>query len=196
MTISTYAKKRSAAKSLGAKRYFTGKPCKQGHISTRFTCSGTCCECLFIRSNTPEAKIQKYKIASLRIKNNKEKYNKKARDWRNKNPDKVRAILQRYRASENGKQVYRGCSRSYAIKFPQRRAANENARRAIKINAMPAWADKEKISEFYKNRPHGYHVDHVIPLVNSKVCGLHVIENLQYLKPVDNFRKHNKFEIS
>jgi 5-methylcytosine-specific restriction endonuclease McrA len=33
------------AKALGLKRYFTGAPCKRGHIAERATVNSTCCEC-------------------------------------------------------------------------------------------------------------------------------------------------------
>ena len=36
---------RSEAKARGLKTYFTGKPCKHGHIATRLVSSGTCREC-------------------------------------------------------------------------------------------------------------------------------------------------------
>jgi hypothetical protein len=35
---------RAQAKALGLKRYFTGKPCKHGHVAERFV-SGPCLEC-------------------------------------------------------------------------------------------------------------------------------------------------------
>ncbi len=57
---------------------------------------------------------------------------------------------------------------------------------------IPPWADKKAIMEFYRNRPPGYHVDHIIPLNGKNVSGLHVIENLQYLPAVENLRKGNK----
>lgn len=59
---------------------------------------------------------------------------------------------------------------------------------------VPAWFDlqKEKITEFYKNCPEGYHVDHIIPLCGKMVSGLHVIENLQYLKASENIAKGNR----
>lgn len=59
--------------------------------------------------------------------------------------------------------------------------------------ATPSWADKELIKKFYENRPDGFHVDHIIPLRGEFVCGLHVIENLQYLPAEDNMAKSNNF---
>ena len=38
-------KSRAEAKALGARHYFTGKPCKRGHSGERFTGNGHCVEC-------------------------------------------------------------------------------------------------------------------------------------------------------
>jgi len=61
--------------------------------------------------------------------------------------------------------------------------------------ATPIWANLDTIKEIYKNRPEGYHVDHIIPLQGTKVCGLHVENNLQYLLAKDNLVKGNKYQI-
>lgn len=37
------------------------------------------------------------------------------------------------------------------------------------------------------------HVDHVLPLKGKLVSGLHVLENLQYLEPLANRQKLNRF---
>ena len=68
-------------------------------------------------------------------------------------------------------------------------------RRASLLKAIPKWADLSSISEFYKNRLKGYHVDHIVPLSNPLVCGLHVLDNLQYLTTEDNLKKSNKWEV-
>jgi len=73
--------------------------------------------------------------------------------------------------------------------------ARVNKRRANKLNATPKWSEDKLIKEFYKNRPKNYHVDHIIPLQNNLVCGLHVISNLQYLTAKDNLSKGNRFEV-
>ena len=64
--------------------------------------------------------------------------------------------------------------------------------------AWPDWcaADPE-FARIYKRaetmRAHGVdvHVDHIVPLVNPIVCGLHVPWNLTYLWGCDNLSKSN-----
>jgi len=40
----------------------------------------------------------------------------------------------------------------------------------------------KEVAIFYNNRPEGFDVDHIIPLNNKNVCGLHIPVNLQYLE--------------
>lgn len=55
--------------------------------------------------------------------------------------------------------------------------------------------DYSKMISFYSDCPENMTVDHIIPLIgNSKVCGLFVSWNLQYLTKSDNSRKGNYFD--
>ena len=67
-------------------------------------------------------------------------------------------------------------------------------KRAKKKKAVPQWADRRKIFEIYQKCPRKMRVDHIIPLNNPLVSGLHVPENLQYISEKDNQDKANKFE--
>jgi len=60
--------------------------------------------------------------------------------------------------------------------------------------ATPQWCDVEAIGRFVTGCPEGHHVDHVIPLRGETVCGLHVLENLQYLPAQENLAKSNKID--
>ncbi|XYI33445.1 hypothetical protein MNJPNG_14965 [Cupriavidus oxalaticus] len=79
-------------------------------------------------------------------------------------------------------------------------ASEHNARRRRgQTIAMPCWADIDRIRDVYA-RSHDctlrtgvrHHVDHIVPLFNPLVCGLHVEWNLQILTAAENIRKHNR----
>jgi hypothetical protein len=71
-------------------------------------------------------------------------------------------------------------------------------RKARKLQATPAWADLEAIKGIYLlaaifNRTGmDIHVDHIVPLISDKVCGLHCEANLQLLSASDNISKGNR----
>jgi hypothetical protein len=68
-------------------------------------------------------------------------------------------------------------------------------RRAIKLQATPAWANQALIYSFYRMAEvFGLEVDHIIPLISKKVCGFHVEHNLQLLTKAENARKSNRFQ--
>lgn len=62
--------------------------------------------------------------------------------------------------------------------------------------ATPKWADISKMNNMYKACKIGNHMDHIVPLNNPFVCGLHNEFNLQEISSYENQSKGNKFDIS
>jgi len=149
------------AKKQNLKYYFTGIPCKKGHLSKRAVHNRTCyvCKC---ESRTKSDTKDKVKIRGKKYyKNNKEKCKVRLSEWQNNNRGHYNYLLSKYRAK--------------------------------KLQATVNWANLDKVKEFYKNCPKGYEVDHIIPLQNKLVCGLHNEFNLQYLTVSENRTKNNSF---
>jgi hypothetical protein len=72
-------------------------------------------------------------------------------------------------------------------------------RKALKLRAMPVWADRSLINAIYKlaaqkSNETGvrWEVDHIVPLNSSLVCGLHVHHNLQVVPVSFNRSKSNQ----
>lgn len=128
------------------------------------------------------------------FKESRKEYQKR---WRANNQDKIK----KYR-KENEEQKEK--SRIRAMKWQKenhgRAIANSSLRKKRVRRAMPPWADRKKISKFYEEckkisdlTGEKYHVDHIIPLVNDRVCGLHVPSNLRIIRAQDNLAKGNTF---
>ena len=54
---------RKEAIKKGLKHYFTGKPCKYGHVSIRITGNGMCCECSEMYYANNKARLKEKRIA-------------------------------------------------------------------------------------------------------------------------------------
>lgn len=168
---------------LGEKRYFTGIPCKNGHIAERTTSNGSCLVC------------QKEKVAHLRNIEDSHKKNARlfssrirAAEWRKNNPEKTKA--------------HKEIKSAYKKNNPQKSAALCAKRRAAKKQRAPEWLTDEHlwmIEEFYdlaalRSKATGFtwHVDHICPLQGKEVSGLHVPWNLQVIPWVENVSKGNR----
>jgi hypothetical protein len=93
---------KKTAKSLGLKKYFTGKPCPKSHISERSVATGQCCECERIRTAARRALDPEKHRQIVRKSNakhyakNKEKRNAATIKWHRENADYVREKRKEY----------------------------------------------------------------------------------------------------
>lgn len=195
------------AKARGLVRYYTGIPCKYGHLCERNVKEARCIEC-------GNAKMRRYWAANEEAR---QKRNADLRDRWKDDEKRARDLAQRkqrYATDAEFREERRAISaanhqRRYAnpayaekIRDQCREYARNNRgifnariarRRAAELQRTPAWADREAIRIFYESCPVGYHVDHIIPLRGRTVSGLHVLENLQYLPATENLSKGNSF---
>lgn len=112
----------------------------------------------------------------------REKKNQEMREYRARNPEKMRAKGKIRRTKIN-------------------KGAESAKRRAFLLRRIPPWADLKAIDQIYRDcrrisKETGikHHVDHIVPLKGRTVSGLHVAENLQIIPAIDNLRKHCNFE--
>lgn len=136
--------KRSEALKNKEVHYFTGKPCKNGHVDVRFAKDGACKTC------TREKRARLYKINPEKSRklsnnwkaNNKAKTAKYMSEWREKNKAWVDEYSIRYRndnreARLKNKQQWRLRNLDHVKEYARSRyAENLNHKLAEKIRAM------------------------------------------------------------
>jgi len=186
---------RQAAEEAGESQYFTGVPCKNGHVGNRFTGSGTCMQCAYERARSRKEENTAY-----------------AAQWRAANPGKVAEVLRRHR-EKNKKVLLERARVAYAKDPIKNRARTKRWRErnpdGMRAHAMTRWALKkgssgsytaEDVQDLLKKQKgkcincrcdvrKEYHVDHIKPLSRG---GPNIKENLQILCPTCNIKKHAK----
>lgn len=167
---------RCEAVEAGSTRYFTGKPCTNGHVAERYVVNRVCCVCINEHNRTYQKTTAWGRAAKKR----------RGKLWR-KNTEAGKAARRR------GCKNHRKNAASWKITVSR----NILKHRARKLQACPQWADLDAIALIYANCPPGSHVDHIVPLrgitaQGYRVSGLHVPSNLQYLPAIDNVTKGNR----
>jgi hypothetical protein len=191
MDTTNLPKTRAEAKAAGAKYYFTGEPCKHGHVAPRKT-KGACVECLkdeWIRGNETRAEY-------FREYNERDEVKGRKNEWYVRNHTKVKAAAAT-RPAET-KRRYRNTWKE-ANKLQVR--ADTKARRRKHREATPSWLTRKQKSEIRhvyqaaitmtQATGEQYVVDHIYPLRSEAVCGLHVPWNLRVMTQDENLKKSN-----
>jgi actin-related protein len=150
------------------------------------------------RKQAKRLQDQKYRLK------NKDKLSKSKKEYYLENKDKYKT-----KAAEK----YLKNSEYYKLKAKEWKSSNKakhNAncmlRYTKKLQATPQWLDTDDlwvIEQAYelaqlREQTTGvkWHVDHIIPLQHSEVCGLHVPWNLQVITASENCSKRNEFRRS
>ncbi len=192
MDHSQYPTNRKEAKLTKAKYYFTGAPCKHGHISLRKT-KGNCVECIKIEWANPSEDRKKY----FATYNKSEAGQASKRRYYEANKEDVIA-----RAQARPDEDKRKYKRKYKKNNPDVYKELAGLRQRRRKQATPKWltaAHKMEIRLKYRlalelSRRTGvkYVVDHIVPMFGKTVCGLHVPWNLDVITQSENSKKSNK----
>lgn len=192
MDIEKLPKTRAEAKAAGASHYFTGAPCKHGHIAPRKT-KGACVECLKLEWLAAADKRADY----FRAYNRSEEVKDRKHAWYQENREQViktaatrpAAVLREYR------NAWKQANKTQVL-------ADNKVRRRKHRDATPPWLtrkQKSEIRQLYQiaitmtqTTGEQYVVDHIVPLRGESVCGLHVPWNLRVITQDENLKKSNK----
>jgi 5-methylcytosine-specific restriction endonuclease McrA len=171
------------ARKQGLTTYFTGRPCKHGHIDLRLVSSFTCRTCSYANVRVCGKRVPE-EVRKQRYERSKT-YNKKPKTPEQRKIDVIKA-------------------KQWAEKNPGRALLNKSLyKKQVKL-ATPKWLSEEHKEQMYTiyevcqtvkrqlSVPH--EVDHIVPLRGKIVCGLNVPWNLQILPKRINNTKSNRFE--
>lgn len=180
---------RAKAISEGKSKYFTGRPCKHGHIAERRVDNGACsvCEAERIKKWFAENPEKVKRAQRKTYANRAEKCRQYAAQYRANNQEKVRESYRKSKLKNRAYHTYLESQRQKRVK-----------------QATPSWLTKEdkqlmidiyKLSKQIKDE-YGIvtAVDHIIPIRGKTVCGLNVPSNLRVVTQKYNSKKSNEIE--
>lgn len=143
---------------------------------------------------------------------NRERHADLQRAWREANVEHRRAYRkEKYAANKDAElaqsRAYKLANKAelkrkaqqYLREHPEYNRYARSLRRAAEKRAMPPWADRKAIKEFYDRAVQisietgvAHHVDHIFPLQSDAICGLHIALNLQIITAAENQSKSNR----
>ena len=180
-----YASNRSDAKERGDFYYYTGKPCKRGHLALRFSSTKNCCECkkeLDRKWQEENRDWARYKSRQWK-RNNLEKHMEHNKRWLENNPEKQAKYAKKWRETHREESLAQSRNKQYARR--QQKQGGLSGAQFLK------WSSAQVKKCFYCDADCSgdYHVDHLYPLSKG---GKHEESNLVISCPACNLRKFNK----
>ena len=203
-----------AAKTAGLKHYYTGIPCKRGHVAQRHTSSGMCMVCSAMSASKSYYQNRETRLAGLAIYRNanKDKVRAGRRAFYAAHTEKVKresaayfkanreaALRQRRAHRAANKALYAARDEAYRLANPQKVITVKRRYRArlrgadgdhtsAQIEVMAA-RQGHRCAHCKKSIRKGYHADHIVPL---KLGGSNDISNIQLLCRSCNCSKGGK----
>jgi hypothetical protein len=179
---------RREASVTGQKQFFTGLPCRKGHIANRRADNGFCVVCA--QEKTAKWRVENHGqyLEQMRLyaAKNSARNSARAAAWARSHPVEMRAHRRNWKRNNPG-----------VVKL------HWDRRQLAEIAAMPIWLtswQRKAMNAIYQLAKDialktgiEHHVDHIVPLISKKVCGLHVPWNLQVIPGSENCHKSNKF---
>ncbi|WP_430229695.1 hypothetical protein [Paraburkholderia tropica] len=192
----------------GFEHFYKNKQLKDGHFNV-------CKPCFKMQSDSWYAQNKDRKQATSKAwkrdnaetykqwsaqyyQDNKEKYDQINNDWWKRNPEKKKSKDLRWDRANRYKRL--AASLLYQKINAGRLNAKRAKRKALKLNATPAWANGKAIDQYYLIAKFlsdelgvRFHVDHIVPLQSDVVCGLHSHTNLTIAVGSWNCSKSNRW---
>lgn len=208
---------RAAARAAGLKRYFTGLPCKYGHVSERNVSTSLCLECnrAYYWKNPEEALLRQHARLEKKRQNDPDQRGAKHKAASIARKQAIQLGALKYPATRPCRRGHMGerYANGHCVECMQlRRGENIEARRMLeRVAASTRRARKrqaggshsqEEIQLLAQKQKHRcaepscmrsirkkFHIDHVVPLA---LGGHNGILNIQLLCPTCNQRKSAK----
>lgn len=172
------------AKRCGADRYFTGQPCKAGHVCERSTARRSCIECqrAWGRRATRNHYAKNGDVIREKARVHEAQKRAEGTSWQSTN-----------------KAAHAEMKAAWKKANPHRVRQDAMERIAFRLNATPEWLSSAdagrtgRTGRIYKNASDmtaatgvKHEVDHMVPLRGKTVCGLHVHWNLRVITAEEN----------
>lgn len=193
----------SEARDAGVDRYFTGRPCKRGHVTHRRAVNGKCSECHRLHQSE-WSKKNKDKVTGYLASwygRNKEHAAKYTKAWHEARPNYSKIKSREW--GQNNREYVAEQAKIRNKLFPEKAKAQALKRRKyIELaGPMPTADDLREIFEAQKGRcaycktnlrklpTRQRHLDHIVPVAKG---GTNVRSNLQFCCRPCNLRKNKK----